>query len=867
MKKFLPAAALALSAVLACPWTAQAQATEVTPLNPPPAASNQTIDESPTNWFVELQSKPKAEGSSDAALTQERQAFHSQAADVGAQFVERFTYADLFNGVSISVKAGDLAKIKKLSAVKAIYPVLSIAMPETQPGSNPDLASAITQTQADIAQNSLGLTGAGIRVAVMDTGIDYDNPDLGGCFGPGCRVEGGYDFVGDAYNNDATSATYNPVATPDALPDDCAGHGTHVAGIIGANGEVRGVAPGVTFRAYRVFGCSGSTSSDIMLAAMERIGKDGADVLNMSIGSGFQWPQYPTAQAASRLVTNKKIIVVASAGNDGAAGLYATSAPALGANVISVASFDNVGIHALAFTVTPDNRPTGYFQAGGAPTAPVSGSFLMARTGTPTATADGCAALPAGSLSGKVALIRRGTCGFYNKAKNAELAGAAGVVIYNNVAGIQNITVAGAPAVNIPVVSVTAADGALLDGRIAAGPVTLTWTSTAVQLPNATGNLISSFSSYGMSPDLELKPDLGAPGGFIYSTYPLELGGHAILSGTSMASPHVVGTVALLLQARPGIDADEVRTLLQNTADPKPWFGNPALGFLDNVHRQGAGMVQIVNAVQTPGRVTPSKLSLGESEGGPAVRTLTITNDSSAPITYTLSHAPALATGPNTFTPSFFNAPAAVSFSAPSVTVPAGRTATVNVTISPNAALADHSLYGGYVVLVPQGGGQDLRVPFAGFKGDYQSIQVVVPTANNFPWLAKIVGPSYVNEPGGASYTLQGDDLPFILVHLDHQSRRMVLEIRDAATGQYVHPVFHNAVEEEYLPRNSSASGFFAFSWDGTRLQSNGNKLKTKEVPNGQYVLVLKVLKALGDENNPAHWETWTSPVITLARP
>src|SRR6185369_10308487 len=220
----------------------------------------------------------------------------------------------------------------------------------------------------------------------------------------------------------------------------------------------------------------------------------------------------------------------------------------------------------------------------------------------------------------------------------------------------------------------------------------------------------------------------------------------------------------------------------------------------------------------------------------------------------------------NTFTPSFFNAPSTVTFSAPAVTVPAGGIATVDVTISPNAGLADHSLYGGYIVLTSGDG--VLRVPFAGFKGDYQSIQALAPTANGFPWLAKVVGTSYVNQPAGATYTLQGGDVPVLLIHLDHQVRRLQLDVRDAATGQPVHPVFHYAEDDEYLPRNSTATGFFAFPWDGTRLHSNGvAKLKTKEVPNGQYVIVLKVLKALGDENNPAHWETWTSPVITLARP
>jgi subtilisin family serine protease len=81
-----------------------------------------------------------------------------------------------------------------------------------------------------------------------------------------------------------------------------------------------------------------------------------------------------------------------------------------------------------------------------------------------------------------------------------------------------------------------------------------------------------------------LLPDIGAPGGSIYSTYPLELGGHATLSGTSMASPHVAGAAALLLEARPYTRAEDVRGILQNSADPKNWWGNPGLGFLDNVH-------------------------------------------------------------------------------------------------------------------------------------------------------------------------------------------------------------------------------------------------------------------------------------------
>jgi subtilisin family serine protease len=857
-------AILVLSAACLFPLSARAQETAVEPVVPNAAVETDTpVDETPSAWFVELQGAPTADGGSPAALAQEKAAFRAAAKKAGVQLKERFSYDKLWNGISAEVSADGLAKLSRMPEVKNLYPVINVVLPETPPSEDPNLSTAIAMTQVDIAQSQLGLTGHGVRVAIMDTGIDYDHPDLGGCFGPGCRVEMGWDFVGNAYNNDATSATYNPVPTPDPFPDDCAGHGTHVAGIVGANGGVRGVAPGVTYHAYRVFGCAGSTSSDIMIAAMERILDDGADVLNMSIGSAFQWPQYPTAQAADRLV-NKGIVVVASAGNDGARGAYSLSAPSVGSKVISVASFDNTALKSPVFTITPDGLKVAYIQATAAAPAPISGTLPLARTGTAASANDACNAVapPLGSLTGKIALIRRGTCGFFEKAFNAQKAGAAGVVIYNNAAGTINATVAGTSPITIPVVTITAADGVTINNRLAAGAVDLTWTTQTISQPVANANLISSFSSYGLSPDLTLKPDLGAPGGAIRSTYPLELGGYANLNGTSMASPHVVGAVALLLEARPHTPSQAVRAILQNSASPRLWWGNPALGFLDNVHRQGAGMLQIANAVQATTRIEPGKLSLGEFEAGsaPIVRTLTVRNEGNAPVTYDLSNAAALATGGSTNAPSFFTGPATVTFSTPTLTVLAGATATVDVFIAPNAGLPDRSQYGGWVVLTPQGGGTALRVPYAGFKGDYQSIQVLVPTASGFPLLAKRTATGFLPQPAtGATYTLQSGDIPYVLVHLEHQSRELRMEIFDADTGK----AWHRAFSQNYVGRNNSATGAFALAWDG----STFNGSKTLQVPNGRYVIKMTVIKALGDEANPAHVETWTSPVITIARP
>lgn len=849
-----------LALALATTFPLAAQLEPLTPSNPAPAVpAGSPAEDVATAYFVELRGAPTADGGSPAAVAAEKKAFKDAARKNGVRHKERFAYGKLWNGFSLELAPGDVAKVARMPEVKAVYPVAEVRPPAIEVGSEQDLSTALVMTQADIVQNQLGLTGRGIRIGIMDSGIDYDHPDLGGCFGPGCKVVSGWDFVGDAYNNDSTAASYNPVPTPDPFPDDCGGHGTHVAGIAAANGRVRGVAPEATLRAYRVFGCEGSTFADIMVAAMELALEEGVDVFNISIGAAFQWPDYPTAKAADRMA-RKGVVVVTSAGNSGANGLYSLGAPSVGEKVISVASFTNTALKIPSFLVSPDDLQVGYDDATGSPAPPASGSFPLARTGTPESTADGCNTTPlaAGSLTGKIVLIRRGTCGFHEKALNAQNAGAAGVLIYNNTTGLQNITVEGVPAITIPVVSITAADGVTLDSRIAAGTTTLTWSDLMYPSPIATANLIAGSSSIGLSPNLTLKPDLGAPGAGIYSTYPLEQGGYANLSGTSMASPHVAGAAALLLQARPKTPPQAVLALLQNSASPRLWSGNPALGHLEVVHRQGAGMIQLADAIASTAKVEPAKLSLGESEAGPALRTLTVENNGAQDVTYTLSHAPALATGPNTFVPAYFAGFATVAFSAPAVTVPAGGTASFTVTITANPGLQDGSLYGGYLVLTPQGDSPALRVPYAGFKGDYQAIEVLKPTPSNFPWLAKLDGTSLVNQPGGATYTMAGTDLPRVLVHFDHQLRRYRLEVFDADTGR----AWHRALEQEWVGRNSGATSFFTLTWDGTT--RNGNKVNT--VPNGRYILKLTVVKALGDDDNPAHVETWTSPVVTVAR-
>ncbi|OLT39594.1 hypothetical protein BJF86_06970 [Serinicoccus sp. CNJ-927] len=854
----------------------------------------------PDSYFVQLAGPSTSAGGSLASIESQRDRFLADVDATGVELEVRSEFGTLWNGLSVKADEESLLDLAASDAVEAIFPVGVIDAPERPEDTqiDPELFTAISMTGADIVQSELGYDGTGVKVGIIDTGIDYDHPDFGGNGSPGSttfpteRVAFGHDFVGDDYNADPGAGdAYQPKPFPDADPDDCQGHGTHVAGITGADGEVTGVAPGVTLGAYRVFGCDGSTDADIMLHAMEQTLTDEMDVVNLSIGSAFSaWKEYPTAQATDALA-REGVVVVASIGNSGASGLHSIGAPGVGEDTIGVGSVDNTSYEANFFLDEEDNEVP-YTVGSPAPEPPTSGEDTVVAVHAPgTTEAQACGTDPFSAeeqavIEGNWVMIQRGSCSFYEKALNGQEAGATGVMLYNNVGGSINPSLAGEEDIEVPVVMVTQADGERLaaDALATEGHV-VTWTEGSTSVPNPTGGLISSFSSIGTMADTTVKPDLSAPGGQIYSTYPLEAQPYATLSGTSMASPHVAGAAALMLEADPDLGVEEVKRKLQNSSLQLPLSVAPTAG-LELVHRQGAGMIQVDDSILAQATIEPGLVQLGQQLAGEtSTQTVTLTNTSDAEQVYAVEHTPAVATSGTANDFGYYLAPSDVAV-APSVVVPAGASVEVPVTItSPSIDGEMGPIFGGYVTF-STGEGEEAdsySVAYGGHAADLQETEVLADMVDaegnvtqELPALGAIaqcglyLGYQCVEDGGtygfvdeGYTFSMEQDDAPQFLVHFEHQARRMEWEVFAAEDDGSKGESLGTVAELDYLARSASRNGFTAYPWDGMMIDENGAKVR---VPDGDYILELTVTKASAwNDDREAQTETWDSPVFGIA--
>lgn len=712
-----------------------------------------------------------------------------------------YRYATLFNGASISIPYGAIPAVQDVDGVAGAFMAEVYDVPEDMGNTAyPYTYSSTGLVGAVQTWNTAGYTGDGMRVAVIDTGLDLDHPSFS---------EDGFhpkdplttEEIGKALYNLHIANDYSAYISADDLyfsrkvpfgfcyadndtdithdTDMQGDHGTHVAGIIAANKtdgtNVIGVAPGAQLLIMKVFGDNGGAYQDDIAAALEDCFYLGVDSVNMSLGSnaGFSQSSLDWERDIYDRVAENGIILAVAAGNSASAaqgnprtqyynetsdpdnGLI--SSPATYSGVTAVASSENAKFMAPYFEV--NGKMIFYNDVALQPFNELAFEgelkyVVIPGTGDQadyTKVADQIATIGSDPW---IALVQRGGLDFTAKQVYAISNDAKAIIVYDNVEGamvnMQDAEVC-------PNVFITKADGEYMISQAtdSVGTLTVSYESGIADSPDA--GKMSTFSSWGPSPDLTLTPDITAPGGRIYST--IDNGQYGEMSGTSMATPQVAGMAALVLQyldaKYPNLSKLErhnmAEALLMSTATPLEEVNAEGQKALYSPRLQGAGLANVYNAVTTPAYLTVSvpgsnetspKASLGESTTGSYSFTFTLHNMSNEPITYSLdstlltdlaqhevdllTNKPLLCMSETSKTLS-----TKATFSTGS-TVTVGPQSSADVTVyitlssSDTSYMSDNYPNGiyvdGFIRLVPQNTdtvGVPLGLPFCGFYGDW----------------------------------------------------------------------------------------------------------------------------------------------------
>ncbi|ETI69547.1 S8 family serine peptidase [Neobacillus vireti] len=519
----------------------------------------------------------------------------------------RRVFREAITGFSVQGKSQAIARLAGNKQILNISPVTQYRV-QTE-GSVKIIGGDAVRSIFD--QKNQRLTGKGVTVGVIDTGVDYTHPDLKK------NYAGGHDLV----DNDR-----DPMETK--VLGQATIHGTHVAGIIAANGKIKGVAPEAQIVAYRALGPGGGGTTEQVLAAIEQAIKDKVDIVNLSLGNDINGPDLPISLALNRAV-DKGIVAVAASGNSGP-NVWTVGSPGTASKAISVgASTPTMEIPSLLIEGSR-NRLRIQPMEGSANWA-LDRSLEIVEGGIGRKT-------ELNQVQGKLVLMKRGTLTFSEKAENARQAGAAAVLIYNNMSGgfMGNLDTQS----SIPVGSLSKADGVILQKKIKQG-------LSARVLVAEERDQLADFSSRGpVTGSWEIKPDIVAPGVAINSTVP---GGYLSLQGTSMAAPHVAGACALIKQAHPDWTPEQIKAALMNTAKPLVKTGGAdsskatvtaKTGSYYRTFEQGAGRIQVDEAIKTASLVTPSSIQFGkfsdERDSHKAVLHVENTSERSARYSFTI---------------------------------------------------------------------------------------------------------------------------------------------------------------------------------------------------------------------------------------
>lgn len=845
----------------------------------------------------------------------------------------RHRYVQSINGFSTEVKYSDIAKIKSLPGVVKVYIARKHKL---DMNTSRGMVNAEIVNQA-IGEGGLGLKGEGMLVAIIDTGIDWRHKDFTltdpstakypnaasiqaklddtDCDNNGVdtdddkwfssKVPAGYDFA-DLDNDVIPDVGNMPLASP---------HGVHVAGIVAANGEIMGIAPEAQLLAEKVFSDSDESAydDDINSAIEHAIAMD-ADVINMSLGSvaGFVGPDDPIQPFIDK-ATDKGIIVCVSAGNSGhnTKGVIDSTwpyplaqdpdiglvgSPGVGTNTLQVAAIENTTVMASALSYYVDGHKEGsgiYQAAGNINPVKLNGKELVyCGIGTPDK-------IPS-DVAGKIALIMRGTLTFAEKQKNAQNAGAKGVVVFNN-SGDGLISMATDPDLAIPAIFVGNTLGSELKNAIDNGSaVTLDISGDVMAVENPAIGQMMDGSAWGLTPNLDFKPEITAPGGNIYSTVNNDK--YASMSGTSMSSPHAAGAAALVAQylksKHVAKNADFVKlakTMLVNTAkviinqtssDNTPY--SPRL--------QGSGLMKIDKAIKTPVTVVDSvyaraAVSLKEIDTDSKIKTFTLQlrafDDATVPDTvyynvyadvltdlifskYDLQWN-ALETTPVEGASIKVNSKTVTEAVYEEVYVDRTGISNINFTLDLNNAdsLPTESFVEGFISFVPTSHNPDippLTVPYVGFYGDWDVPRNVDPgiweqdSYGGYTGLYDQITDPYATEddlyplgmdisgdiyPNNVAISPNGDniqDVTSTVFTLLRNAKKFKLYVKDDK-GNTVRKIFDNADWNEYkegMRKNSTYGGENWYTFRPSVFDWDGKLANGSIASDGQYKMVIE---------------------------
>lgn len=518
--------------------------------------------------------------------------------------------------------------------------------------------------------------GAGIKIGIIDSGIDIEHPGMidETLVPPPGFPKGRTEDLAFTNNKVIVARSYVHLLSSDqpefSRPDDFSprdrvGHGTSVAMIAAGQpvespvGPLTGIAPKAFLGNYKIFGSpdiNEFSNAEAVIRAIDDAVIDGMDVISISFGAVAQFPFDeqgnscsddpqvlcdPVAIAAQSAVRDFGVVVVASAGNVGAYGeqhfpaLNTIATPASAPDVITV------GASANSRQFVQEVRFNGQSYAALSGRGPELSSPLTALATDAASFGDGtgCTPYAADALQDRIAVMERGFCEFEFKVAFAAEAGAKAVLVANTQGEDEPFVMFGLETTDIPAYMIGAVAGADLRNRLAEADVEVTLDPT-LRPREITPDQVAPFSSRGPSPSNDIKPEVVAPGVFIYSAAQrfdrngdtFDSTGFTSVDGTSFSAPMVAGAAALVMQRHPEFSVDEVKSAIVNTAATEIFES----GELARVTSVGAGILDVEAALDPVATAIPATISFGALNEAtlPVERTLTIRNPEVATHTY-----------------------------------------------------------------------------------------------------------------------------------------------------------------------------------------------------------------------------------------